>query len=74
MLRCDFCGRESERVSRVALDKNYDRITEKHRKMEACPELVEGPVRNVRKKRTRKEKENGIKRPEGLYSYGTQVS
>ncbi|MEK7880992.1 MAG: hypothetical protein AAB210_03755 [Deltaproteobacteria bacterium] len=38
MLRCDFCGRESEKVARVALDKDYDRITEKHRKMYACPE------------------------------------
>ncbi len=38
MLRCDFCGKETDSVVRVALDKGYDRLTVKHRKMYACPE------------------------------------
>lgn len=38
MLRCDFCGVESDRVARVALDKDYDRLTVRHEKRYACPE------------------------------------
>jgi DNA-directed RNA polymerase subunit RPC12/RpoP len=36
MLKCDFCGKDVETVSRVALDKGYDRLTVKHSKMYAC--------------------------------------
>lgn len=36
MLKCDFCGTESDIVSRVALDEDYDRLTEKHVKKYAC--------------------------------------
>lgn len=35
-LKCDFCGAESERLERVALDKDYDRLTLKHQKKYAC--------------------------------------
>lgn len=37
MLRCDFCGVESDTVARVAIDKDYDRLTVRHEKMYACP-------------------------------------
>ncbi len=36
MLKCDFCGVETDTVSRVALDVNYDRLTVRHVKMYAC--------------------------------------
>jgi hypothetical protein len=38
LLRCDFCGRESERVRRVALDEGYERLQTPHRERFACPE------------------------------------
>lgn len=38
MLRCDFCGKEVETVVRVAIDKDYDRLTVKHEIKYACPE------------------------------------
>lgn len=38
MLKCDFCGRESDSVTRVALDQDYDRLTVKHQQRYACPE------------------------------------
>lgn len=41
MLRCDFCGKESATVARVALDKEYDRLTVKHEKRFACAECSE---------------------------------
>jgi len=41
MLRCDFCGRESEVIARVALDRDYDRLTVKHEKRYACAECSE---------------------------------
>lgn len=41
MLRCDFCGKESEVVVRVALDRNYDRLTVKHEKRYACAKCSE---------------------------------
>lgn len=41
MLKCDFCGRETPTVARVALDKEYDRLTVKHEKRFACPECSE---------------------------------
>lgn len=40
-MKCDFCGKESETLSRVALDKNYDRLTVKHQKKYACPDCSE---------------------------------
>jgi hypothetical protein len=41
MLKCDFCGKESENVVRVAIAKDYDRLTEKHAKKYACLECSE---------------------------------
>lgn len=38
MLKCDFCGKESDNVARVALDQDYDRLTVRHEKRYACPE------------------------------------
>ena len=38
MLKCDFCGIESDAVQRVVLDENYDRLTEKHVQKFACAE------------------------------------
>ncbi len=37
MLKCDFCGVESDEVKRVALDLDYDRLSVKHEKKYACP-------------------------------------
>ncbi len=41
MLKCDFCGRETDSVIRVALDKDYDRLSVRHEKRYACPECSE---------------------------------
>ncbi len=41
MLKCDFCGAQSERVVRVALDSDYDRLSVQHSKRYACPECSE---------------------------------
>lgn len=38
MLKCDFCGQETETVVRVAIDTDYDRLAVRHAKMYACPE------------------------------------
>ncbi|MFQ5513681.1 MAG: hypothetical protein ACE5FG_04530 [Myxococcota bacterium] len=35
-LRCDFCGAESPRVRRVALDQGYDRLGRRHAVRYAC--------------------------------------
>ena len=35
-LRCDFCGQESPRVRRVALDRDYDRLQTPHPVRYAC--------------------------------------
>ena len=40
-MTCDFCGEESERLERVALDKGYDRLTLKHQKKYACSKCSE---------------------------------
>jgi len=36
MLKCDFCGVETDFVVRVAIDKDYDRLTVRHEKRYAC--------------------------------------
>ena len=36
MLKCDFCGADTEFVIRVAIDKDYDRLTIRHEKRYAC--------------------------------------
>lgn len=38
MLKCDFCGKETDAVVRVALDKGYDRLSVIHEKRYACVE------------------------------------
>ncbi len=38
MLKCSFCGKESETVIRIVLDKDYDRLTVRHDVKYACPE------------------------------------
>jgi hypothetical protein len=35
-LKCDFCGCEVERVRRVALDRDYDRLGLRHAVRYAC--------------------------------------
>jgi hypothetical protein len=37
-MRCDFCGRVVERVRRIALDRDYDRLGQRHVVRYACPE------------------------------------
>lgn len=41
MLRCDFCGADADFVIRVALDKDYDRLTVRHVKRYACKSCSE---------------------------------
>jgi len=33
---CDFCGKQVERVRRIALDRDYDRLGIKHARQYAC--------------------------------------
>ena len=35
-LKCDFCGAPSNRVRRVALDRDYDRLQTPHHELYAC--------------------------------------
>ena len=58
MLRCDFCGKESERVVRVAIDEDYDRLTVRHEKRYACPVCSEKKEKE-RKERLKGKKEKG---------------
>jgi hypothetical protein len=37
-MRCDFCGRVVDRVRRIALDRDYDRLGQRHVVRYACPE------------------------------------
>lgn len=55
MLKCDFCGHESDRVSRVAVAEGYDRLTVRHEKMYACPQCSEKKEKE-RLERIQKEK------------------
>jgi len=41
MLKCDFCGRQSDSVRRVAVDRDYDRLSVKHETRYACPACSE---------------------------------
>ncbi|MEM7410384.1 MAG: hypothetical protein AAF430_09135 [Myxococcota bacterium] len=41
LLHCDFCGSETSRVRRVALDGDYDRLQKPHQVQYACPECSE---------------------------------
>ena len=36
VFKCDFCGREVGRVRRVALDRDYDRLSQRHAVRYAC--------------------------------------
>lgn len=36
LLKCDFCGQETDFVVRVAIDADYDRLSVKHHKRYAC--------------------------------------
>ncbi len=38
VLKCDFCGKASDTVTRVAVDKDYDRLSLKHEIKYSCPE------------------------------------
>jgi len=37
-MTCDFCGKRTESVRRVALDAGYDRLLRPHKEQYACPE------------------------------------
>ena len=59
MIKCDFCGAETDVVSRVALDRDYDRLTVKHVKRYACKACAEKKekerVKNLKAKGSKKE-------------------
>jgi hypothetical protein len=38
VFKCDFCGKQTDRVRRIALDKDYDRLGERHAVRYACAE------------------------------------
>ena len=40
-MRCDFCGKRVERVRRVALDRDYERLQTPHGVQYACQECSE---------------------------------
>ena len=51
MLKCDFCGVESDSVKRVAVAADYDRLSVKHETRYACTEC------SIKKDKERQEKE-----------------
>ncbi len=55
MLKCDFCGQETERVVRVALDSDYDRLSVQHTRRYACPECSKKKEKERRAKAEKKE-------------------
>ena len=55
VIKCDFCGVESEAVRRVAVAADYDRLSVKHDTQYACPEC------SAKKDSERREQENGEK-------------
>lgn len=46
--KCDFCGKPSESVRRIALDGDYDRLRTRHVPRYACPECSERKDRERR--------------------------
>jgi hypothetical protein len=41
VFQCDFCGRKVDRVRRVALEADYDRLSRRHAVRYACSECSE---------------------------------
>ena len=54
MLKCDFCKKDTDMVVRVALDKDYDRLTVKHKKLYACPECSKKKEEERKRKKEKK--------------------
>jgi hypothetical protein len=40
-MSCDFCGKTTEAVRRVALDTDYDRLQRPHKEQYACADCSE---------------------------------
>ena len=59
MLRCDFCGAETEKAARVAIDKDYDRLTVRHEKRYACAKCSEKKERERLDRLKNLEKKSG---------------
>ncbi len=55
MLKCDFCGVESDSVKRVAVAADYDRLSVKHDTKYACTEC--SLKKDVERKEQEKAKE-----------------
>ena len=49
-LTCDFCGKMSHTLRRVAIDKDYDRLTVKHEIKYACSSCSEKKEQERKKK------------------------
>jgi DNA-directed RNA polymerase subunit RPC12/RpoP len=47
-IRCDFCGKRAERVRRVALDRDYERLQTPHAVQYACSDCSEAKERQRR--------------------------
>ena len=48
--KCDFCGQPVDRVRRVALDRGYDRLSQRHAVRYACDSCSRH--KDVERKRT----------------------
>lgn len=59
MLKCDFCGKESDKVVRVALDEGYDRLSVKHQVRFACPDCSKMKERERKERLAREAGEKG---------------
>jgi hypothetical protein len=57
LFKCDFCGGETDRVRRVALDRGYDRLGQRHGVRYACRACSE------RKEAERREVVDAPKKP-----------
>ncbi len=52
MFVCDFCGKETDTVRRIALDRGYDRLSVRHQvkyACEGCSKLKEREVKKISK-------------------------
>jgi hypothetical protein len=61
MLKCDFCGVESDSVKRVAVAADYDRLSVKHETRYACTEcsLKKDSERKERQEKEKTEEKAG---------------
>ncbi|HBO84543.1 MAG: hypothetical protein A2073_02460 [Deltaproteobacteria bacterium GWC2_42_11] len=52
MLKCDLCGKEFDTVRRIAVDKDYDRLSIRHEIKYSCPECFKKKEESRKKQET----------------------